>query len=92
MSATTRTTSPAPPARAATIRKLLFRGERPRHLSRPEKPMNNASRARQQVLAVFLPVTAALYVGAEALDPRGTDQVATNTATAFKLLPTAPGS
>ena len=39
-----------------------------------------AARMRQRVLAVFLPVTAALYVGAEALDPRGTDQVVTNTA------------
>jgi hypothetical protein len=48
-----------------------------------------AARIRQRVLAVFLPVTAALYVGAEALDPRGTDQVVTNTATAFKLLPIA---
>jgi len=41
------------------------------------------------LLAAFLPVTAALYVGAEALDPRGTDQVVTNTAAAFKLLPIA---
>jgi hypothetical protein len=48
-----------------------------------------AARIRQRVLAVFLPVTAALYVGAEALDPRGTDQVVTNTAAAFKLLPIA---
>jgi hypothetical protein len=40
-------------------------------------------------LAVFLPITAVLYVGAEALDPRGTDQVVTDTATAFKLLPIA---
>jgi hypothetical protein len=48
-----------------------------------------AARVRQRVLAVFLPVTAVLYVAAEALDPRGTDRVATNTATAFKLLPIA---
>jgi hypothetical protein len=51
--------------------------------------MNNATRARQRVLAVFLPVTAVLYISAEALDPRGTDQVITTTATAFKLLPIA---
>ena len=51
--------------------------------------MDNAARARLRLLAAFLPVTAALYVGAEALDPRGTDQVVTNTATAFKLLPIA---
>ena len=89
MSAMTRTTIPAPPARAATIRRILFRGERPRHLSRLEKPMANAARARLRLLAAFLPVTAALYVGAEALDPRGTDQVVTSTAVAFKLLPIA---
>jgi hypothetical protein len=51
--------------------------------------MNKATRARQRVLAVFLPVTAVLYISAEALDPKGTDQVITTTATAFKLLPIA---
>ena len=51
--------------------------------------MNNATRARQRVLAVFLPVTAVLYISAEALDPKGTDQVITTTATAVKLLPIA---
>src|SRR5580693_5343598 len=89
MSASTCTTIPAPPARAATIRRLFFRGERPRHPGRPEKHTDKASRSRQRVLAVFLPITAVLYVGAEALDPRGTDQVVTDTATAFKLLPIA---
>jgi hypothetical protein len=89
MSASTCTTIPAPPARATTIRRLFFRGERPRHLSRLQKPMDNAARARLRLLAAFLPVTAALYVGAEALDPRGTDQVVTNTATALRLLPIA---
>jgi hypothetical protein len=89
MSASTCTTIPAPPARATPIRRLLFRGERSRHLSRLEKPTDNAARARLRLLAAFLPVTAALYVGAEALDPRGTDQVVTTTAAAFKLLPIA---
>jgi hypothetical protein len=42
-----------------------------------------------RLLAAFLPVTAALYVGAEALDPKGTDQVVTNTATGLRLLPIA---
>jgi hypothetical protein len=41
------------------------------------------------LLAVFLPITAVLYVGAEALDPKGTDQVITSTATAVKVLPIA---
>jgi hypothetical protein len=54
-----------------------------------EKPAENAARARQRLLAAFLPVTAALYVGAEALDPKGTDQVVTNTAVALRLLPIA---
>jgi hypothetical protein len=53
------------------------------------KPAGNAARVRQRLLAAFLPVTAALYVGAEALDPKGTDQVVTNTATALRLLPIA---
>ena len=50
---------------------------------------NKAPRARQRVLAVFLPVTAVLYISAEALDPRGTDQVVTTMAAAFKVLPIA---
>jgi hypothetical protein len=41
------------------------------------------------VLAVFLPVTAVLYISAEALDPRGTDQVVTTMAVAVKVLPIA---
>jgi hypothetical protein len=53
--------------------------------------MDNAARARQRMLAVFLPVTAVLYVGAEALNPKGTDQVITTTGTALKVLPIAAG-
>jgi len=53
-----------------------------------EKPAN-AARVRRRLLAAVLPVTAALYVGAEALDPRGTDQVVTSTAAALRLLPIA---
>jgi hypothetical protein len=44
---------------------------------------------RQRVLAAFLPITVVLYVSAEALDPKGTDQVITTAATAFKVLPIA---
>jgi len=51
-----------------------------------EKPMDNAVRARQRVLAIFLPVAAVLYVSAEAVSPKGTDQVAMDTAAALKLL------
>jgi len=54
-----------------------------------EKPASKATRVRLRLLAAFLPVTAVLYVGAEALDPRGTDQVVTSTATALRLLPIA---
>jgi hypothetical protein len=54
-----------------------------------EKPTGNAARVRSRLLAAFLPVTAVLYVGAEALDPRGTDQVVTSTAVGLKLLPIA---
>jgi hypothetical protein len=38
------------------------------------------------VLALFLPIAAVLYISAEALSPKGTDQVVTDTATALKLL------
>lgn len=51
--------------------------------------MYNAVRTRQRMLAVALPLTAALYIGAEGLDPKGTDQLVTTTATAFKVLPIA---
>ena len=51
--------------------------------------MDNAARARQRLLAVFLPITAVLYISAEALDPQGTDRVINTTAVAFKVLPIA---
>ena len=51
--------------------------------------MDDTSRARQRVLAGFLPIAAVLYVSAEALNPRGTDQVITGTSTAVKVLPLA---
>ena len=54
-----------------------------------ENAAGKAARVRQRVLAVFLPITAVLYVSCEALDPRGTDQVITTMAVAFKLLPIA---
>jgi len=51
--------------------------------------MDNAARMRQRVLALFLPIAAAAYIGGEALSPKGTDQVITTAATAFKVLPIA---
>ena len=54
-----------------------------------DKPAGTAARVRLRLLAASLPVTAALYVGAESLDPKGTDQVVTNTAVALRLLPIA---
>ena len=33
--------------------------------------MDNAARTRQRVLAIFLPLTAVLYISAEALSPKG---------------------
>ena len=64
-------------------------GARGGRLSRSEHPAGKAVRARQRILAVFLPVTAVLYISCEALDPRGTDQVVTSMAVAFRLLPIA---
>jgi Domain of unknown function (DUF4386) len=51
--------------------------------------MDNAARTRRRVLALFLPVAAVLYIGGEALSPKGTDQVLTTTVTALKVLPIA---
>jgi hypothetical protein len=45
-----------------------------------------AAKTRLRILAVFLPLTAVLYISAEALDPKGTDQLVTTTATGLKLL------
>ncbi len=64
-------------------------GARGGRLSRSEHPAGKAVWARQRILAVFLPVTAVLYISCEALDPRGTDQVVTSMAVAFRLLPIA---
>ncbi len=51
--------------------------------------MSNASRTRQRLFALALPLAAALYIGAEGLDPKGTDQIITTTAIARKVLPIA---
>jgi len=51
--------------------------------------MDKAARARQRVLAIFLPITALLYVSAEALNPKGADVLVSDTATAVKVLPIA---
>ena len=51
--------------------------------------MDNAGRTRRRVLALFLPVAAVLYIGGEAVSPKGTDQVVTTTAVALKVLPVA---
>jgi hypothetical protein len=48
--------------------------------------MRKAARARQRILALFLPIAAVLYIGCEALDPKGTDQVVTDLATGLKVL------
>ena len=59
------------------------------HLNRLGKSMNNALRTRQRMFAVALPLTAALYIGAEGINPKGTDQLITTMAVALKVLPIA---
>jgi hypothetical protein len=59
---------------------------RPAEPPQPQMPVDNAARVRQRILAIFLPVTAVLYIGCEALDPKGTDQVVTTVAAGLKLL------
>ena len=51
--------------------------------------MDKTARARQQVLALFLPIAALLYISAEGLNPKGTDQLIQTKATALKVLPIA---
>jgi hypothetical protein len=51
--------------------------------------LDSAGRARQRVLALFLPAAAALYISAEALNPHGTDQPISTRAVALKELPIA---
>jgi hypothetical protein len=51
--------------------------------------MTNVLTTRRRMLALALPLTAALYIGAEGVNPKGTDQLVTTTAIALKLLPIA---
>jgi hypothetical protein len=51
--------------------------------------MDNAALIRHRALALFLPLAAVLYIGGEALSPRGTDQLITTTATARGVLAAA---
>jgi hypothetical protein len=51
--------------------------------------MDNTARMRRRVLALFLPLAAALYISAEALNPRGTDIPVLTMADALKVLPIA---
>lgn len=51
--------------------------------------MDSVARTRQRILAVFLPVAAVLYLSSAGLNPKGSDQIITTTATAYKLLPIA---
>jgi hypothetical protein len=54
-----------------------------------EVTMDHAARMRLRILALFLPLTAALYAGCEALNPRGTDILILTTGDALKVLPIA---
>jgi hypothetical protein len=57
--------------------------------ARLEKPMDDATRVRRRMLAISLPIAAVLYIAAEGLNPKGTDQPILTMATAFKVLPIA---
>ena len=51
--------------------------------------MDNAARTWRRVLAISLPCHRRALISAEALSPKGTDQVISTTATALKVLPIA---
>jgi hypothetical protein len=48
--------------------------------------MRKATRARQRILALFLPIAAVLYISCQALDPKGTDELITNMTIGLRLL------
>ncbi len=54
-----------------------------------EESLDRSGRLRRRLLAIWLPITALLYMGTELLNPKGTDQLITTTATALKVLPIA---
>jgi hypothetical protein len=63
---------------------------RDRHVSlSSEESLDHAGRLRRRLLAICLPITALLYISAEAVNPKGTDQLLTTTSTALKVLPIA---
>jgi hypothetical protein len=51
--------------------------------------MDKPSRVRLRMLALFLPLTAVLYIGAEALNPKGTDRLVDTVAAGLQVLPIA---
>ena len=51
--------------------------------------MDKPFRVHLRLLALFLPLTAVLYIGAEALNPKGTDRLVDTMAAAFQVLPIA---
>jgi hypothetical protein len=54
-----------------------------------EEALDRAGRLRRRLLALCLPITALVYMSAEALNPKGTDQIITTTSVALKVLPIA---
>jgi len=67
-------------------RRTVYVKTRPTEPSRSAMSLDNAARVRQRILAIFLPVTAVLYVSCEALDPKGTEQVVTTMGAGLRLL------
>jgi hypothetical protein len=53
------------------------------------RALDPVGRTRRRLLALTLPLAAVLYVGAEATNPKGTDQIVDTTKVAFKVLPIA---
>jgi len=54
-----------------------------------EKSMKDVARTRQQVMAAFLPISAAMLVIGTALTPKGLDQIIMSKSTAMTVLPIA---
>ena len=60
-----------------------------KHSSESDKSGDRSSRFRQRILATFLPVAAILYIAAEAVAPKGSDQLIQTSSDAQRMLAVA---
>jgi hypothetical protein len=57
-----------------------------KHMSAPKVVPDKSTIYRRRLLALFLPISAVVYIASEAVSPKGTDQVIQNSSDALRLL------